>query len=283
MTPDTEQVDRAEWQVPAYETTLWRGRDHRWCVTIPVINEGPRITNLLTKMSALRIHEIADIIIVDGGSTDGSLELGWLQNNGVRGLLTMTDSGKLSSQLRCGYAFALDNGFDGIVTIDGNDKDDPEPIPRFIEALSEGVDFVQASRFIRGGVAENTPRVRNLAIRAVHAPMLSAFSGFHWTDTTQGFRAYSRGLLLDRGIAPFRDVFRTYELLAYLSYRVPRLGYRCVELPAARRYPRGAVPTKISGLRGQLRLLQTLLLACAGRYNPPRSSRTKATGQAKAR
>jgi hypothetical protein len=32
--------------------------------------------------------------------------------------------------------------------IDGNDKDDPEAIPRFIEALKDGVDFVQASRFV---------------------------------------------------------------------------------------------------------------------------------------
>jgi dolichol-phosphate mannosyltransferase len=138
-----------------------------------------------------------------------------------------------------------------IISIDGNDKDDPEAIPRFISALSDGVDFAQASRFIAGGVAENTPISRGLAIRLVHAPMLSLFSGFRWTDTTQGFRAYSRKMLLDPRIAPFRDVFQTYELLAYLSYRVPRLGYRCLEIPTIRRYPKGEVPTKISGIRGQ--------------------------------
>ena len=60
---------------------------------------------------------------------------------------------------------------------------------------------------------------------------LSLFAGFHWTDTTQGFRAYSRKMLLDTRISPFREVFMSYELLAYLSYRVPKLGYRCIELP----------------------------------------------------
>jgi dolichol-phosphate mannosyltransferase len=154
-----------------------------------------------------------------------------------------------------------------LVTIDGNDKDDPEAIPRFIKALKQGVDFVQASRFIAGGVAENTPRSRDLAIRFIHAPMLSLFSGFRWTDTTQGFRAYSRKMLVDPEIALFRDVFMTYELLAYLSYRAPRLGYRCLELPTIRRYPKGEVPTKISNFKGNLTVLQVLLRACFGAYN----------------
>ena len=268
MTPDIAPAVRATWQIPAFETALWLGRQHPGCVVIPVINEGERIKSLLSRMGALKIDEIADIIIVDGGSTDGSLELESLQQKGVRGLLVKTGPGKLSAQLRCAYAFALDQGYQGIVSIDGNDKDDPEAIPRFIEALKQGVDFVQASRFIAGGIAENTPKLRNFAIRFIHAPMLSLFSGFRWTDTTQGFRAYSRKLLLDIQIAPFRDVFMTYELLAYLSYRAPKLGYRCLELPTIRRYPRGEVPTKISGFKGNLSILRVLFRACFGAYDP---------------
>lgn len=265
--PDIAPEVRASWQVPAFETLLWLGRQHPWCVVIPVINEGERIKSLLDRMSALEIDSFADIIIVDGGTTDGSLDLESLQKNRVRGLLLKTGPGKLSAQLRCAYAFALDQGYDGIVTIDGNDKDDPEAIPRFIDALKQGVDFVQASRFLAGGVAENTPKSRDFAIRFIHAPMLSLFSGFHWTDTTQGFRAYSRKMLLDARIAPFRDVFMTYELLAYLSYRAPKLGYRCVELPTIRRYPKGEVPTKISGFKGNLSVLEVLFRACFGNYN----------------
>lgn len=260
---------RGGWQVPSFETPLWLGRQHSRCVVIPVINEGERIKSLLSRMEALAIHRIADIIIVDAGSTDGSLELKSLQRRGVRGLLVKTGPGKLSAQLRCAYAFALDRGYEGIVTIDGNDKDDPEAIPRFLEALEGGVDFVQASRFIAGGVAENTPKSRHFAIRLIHAPMLSLFSGFHWTDTTQGFRAYSSKMLLDSRIAPFRDVFMTYELLAYLSYRAPRLGFRCIELPTVRRYPAGEIPTKISFLKGNVGVLKTLVSACLARYNSP--------------
>jgi len=268
MTTAIPAAERALWQVPSYSTTFWNGRSRPHCVVIPVINEGERILSLLRRMAALKIADIADVIIVDGGSTDGSLEPQRLQELGVRGLLLKTAPGKLSAQLRCAYAFVLDEGYTGIVTIDGNDKDDPDAIPRFIEAIEQGYDFVQASRFLAGGVAENTPKSRDFAIRFIHAPMLSLASGFHWTDTTQGFRAYSRAMLLDPRVAPFRDEFSTYELLAYLSYRVPKLGYRCVELPTVRRYPKGEVPTKISSVRGNLSVLQVLMKACAGHYNP---------------
>lgn len=258
---------RAQWQVPAMRTVFWTERRHPYCVVIPVINEGTRIRNLLKKMDTLRISDTADIVIVDGGSSDGSLESEFLQQIGVRGLLIKTGSGKLSAQLRCAYAFVLDHCYQGVVTIDGNDKDDPAAIPAFIEALKGGVDFVQASRFIRGGIAQNTPKTRDMAIRFIHAPCLSLASGFKWTDTTQGFRAYSRNLLLDPVLAPFRDIFMDYELLAYLSYRAPTLGFRCVELPTARCYPSGEVPTKIAGLKGNIVLLKTLLNACLGKYN----------------
>jgi glycosyltransferase involved in cell wall biosynthesis len=256
------------WEVPTFDTSRWRGRTQRDCVVIPVINEGPRIRSLLTKMRDIDVPSLADVIIVDGGSTDGSLATELLDETGVAGLLVKTGPGKLSAQLRCAYAFALDQGYEGIVTIDGNDKDDPAPIPAFIDALRQGVHFVQASRFVPGGVSVNTPRSRDLAIRVLHAPALSLASRHRWTDTTQGFRGYRSDILLDPRVAPFRDVFSAYELLAYLTYRAPRLGYVCREVPTSRVYPEGEVPTKISGMRGNLELLRVLARACLGRYNP---------------
>jgi mannose/cellobiose epimerase-like protein (N-acyl-D-glucosamine 2-epimerase family) len=251
----------------------WTGRTRDHCVVIPVINEGERIGRLLQRMSALGVADLADIIIVDGGSTDGSLAAERLDSHRVAGLVRKTGPGKLSAQLLCAYAFALDQGYDGVVTIDGNDKDDPDAIPAFVEALKDGYDFAQASRYVLGGVGENTPWLRDLAIRLIHAPALSLASGFRWTDTTQGFRAYSRRLLEDRRMAIFRPEFRDYELLAYMNYRAPRLGLRCVELPTARRYPKGErAPTKIRPFRGEYALLKTLADVCRGRFNPEGAS-----------
>jgi dolichol-phosphate mannosyltransferase len=256
-------------EVPTYDTVRWTGRTSDACVVIPVINEGERIRRLLERMKAVGVAGMADIIIVDGGSKDGSLDADRLDAGEVAGLLVKRGPGKLSAQLRCAYDFVLQQGYEQIVTIDGNDKDRPEPIVAFIQAIRDGVDFVQASRFVKGGVAENTPFKRWVAIRMVHAPMLSLASGFRWTDTTQGFRAYSRRLLLDPRVAIFRDVFRDYELLAYLSYRAPKLGFRCVELPTERLYPAGEkIPTKIS-FKGEFEVLDTLVQTCRGKFDPP--------------
>lgn len=264
---DFAMFNEKKWDVPAYDVTLWTDKKHDACVVIPVINEGQRIISLLTKINDLSINDIADIIIVDGGSTDGSLATERLLNLNVSGLLLKTGPGKLSAQLRCGYAFVLEHGYKNIITIDGNDKDDPAPIPDFLNALNQGYDFVQASRFVRGGVAVNTPKSRDFAIKFIHAPVLSIASGFHWTDTTQGFRAYSSRMLLDARVAPFRKIFVTYELLAYLSYIAPKLGFRCIELPTSRIYPDGEVPTKISSFKGNFSVLKILFKACLGYYN----------------
>jgi glycosyltransferase involved in cell wall biosynthesis len=256
-------------QIPVHSRSFWKEKSSSACVLIPLINEGERIKSLVRHMHALGIPAQADIIFVDGGSTDGSLDRIIHEPLGVRGIITKTGPGKLSAQLRCGYAAALDEGYEHIVTIDGNDKDDPKAIPAFIAALREGVDFVQASRFVKGGIAENTPLVRWIAIRLIHAPALSLASGFWWTDTTQGFRGYSRRLLTDPRVNIFRDCFNRYELLAYLSYRAPRLKFRCIELPTARRYPaEGKVPTKISAVRGNWDLIITLAKTCLGKFNP---------------
>lgn len=274
ITPPSPAGHSADWQVPAFTKTLLRSKCHDHAVVIPVINEGERIRALLSRMHEIGTASIADIIIVDGGSSDGSLDETFLRSCGVTGLLVKTGPGRLSAQLRCAYAFCLAAGYRGVVTIDGNNKDEPSPIHRFIEALEQGVDFVQASRFIAGGVAENTPLLRHAAIRLVHAPLLSLFSGFHWTDTTQGFRAYSRALLEHPDVGTFRDVFNGYELLAYLSYRAPRLGFRCRELPTTRSYPKGEVPTKISSVRGNLQVLGVLLATISGRYDPIKEPRS---------
>lgn len=255
------------WEVPEYKVLFDNNPSKDFAVIIPVLNEGNRIKSLLEKMSLNSIHEIADIIIVDGGSSDGSLDPRVLKSLKVAVLLEKTGEGRLSAQLRCAYAYAYVRQYRGVVTIDGNDKDDPKDIPKFISLICEGYDFVQASRFLPGGYAENTPLIRNLAIKLIHAPMLSIASGFRWTDTTQGFRGYSIRLLTSRRLNIFRNVFRNYELLAYLSYAAPKYGFKCIESATSRVYPKGEIPTKISAIRGNLDLLKTLWSICQGHFD----------------
>jgi dolichol-phosphate mannosyltransferase len=256
-----------DWQVPAFKLSIFAEKRHAHALVIPVINEGERIRNQLSRIFQLRLP--VDVIVTDGGSSDGSLDPAFLQANACRALLTKTGAGRLSAQLRVGYAWALDQGYQGIITVDGNGKDNVEAVPLFIERLSQGYDIVQGSRYIKGGQAINTPRDRWLAGRFIHAPLLSLAAGFWWTDTTNGFRGYSRTALLDARVQPFRDVFSDYNLLFYLSARIPRLGFRAVEVPVIRRYPdHGKIPTKISGIGGKVKMLRELLQTVARKFDP---------------
>jgi hypothetical protein len=163
----------------------------------------------------------------------------------------------------------LDEGYDGMIVIDGNGKDDVAAIPRFIELLDAGFDHIQGSRYIPGGQGINTPVSRTIGLRLLHAPLISLAARRRYTDTTNGFRAYSRRLLSDSRVRPLRDVFVGYELHYYLAIRAARLGFRCAETPVVRRYPdHGTTPTKISPIAGNLRVLVTLLEAVLGRFDP---------------
>lgn len=257
------------WNVPSFRYEELGARQSRYVIVLPVINEGERIRVQLRDMDNRGITRTIDTVIVDGGSTDGSLDRDFLKKVNLRGLLVKTGPGKLSAQLRCAYAWALDEGYDGIITIDGNGKDGVETVSLFAAALDDGVDYAQASRFLKGGHHENTPLSRLLAIRLIHAPMLSLGARRWLTDTTQGYRAYSRRYLLDDRTQPFRPVFDRYELLAYLTVRASQLGYRVVEIPTSRIYPANeAVPTKISGVKALIDLLAVVSKTLLGRYNP---------------
>lgn len=253
-------------QIPNHKKEILKDKSTKYCVVVPVINEGERIQTQLQKMKNL--SKDIDIIIVDGGSTDGSLEIELLKSCNVRVLLTKQDKGKLSAQLRLAYHFALEEGYKGIITIDGNGKDSVESIYEFINKLDNGYDMIQGSRFVPGGGAINTPKIRHLAVKLIHIPIISILAGFKYTDTTNGYRGYSKKYLEHPEVEPFREVFDTYELLAYLSVKAPRLGLKTCEVPVTRTYPAdGKVPTKISSFRGNFLLIEVLWHLALGKYN----------------
>jgi len=247
---------------------------HKYCICVFVLNEGDRIKKQLEKMR--KYTDQIDIIVADGDSNDNSLNKKLLETNNVRTLLVLKEPPEqrgLSSQMRMAFKYALDQGYEGIITIDGNNKDDPSAIPKFIKELDEGYDHIQGSRFIKGGQHKNTPFWRKIGIHLIHAPMISLAARFRYTDTTNGFRAYSKKLLEDVRVQPLRSIFTKYELHYYLAIRAARFGFKIKEVPVTREYPDdGHITTKLHGIKGKLLILKTLAYTFIGKYNPNKYS-----------
>jgi hypothetical protein len=256
-----------QWELPAFETLEFSPKKTKYCFVVVCLNEGDRLRNQLARMQARA--DAADIIVADGRSRDGSTDPEFLRRNQVRTLL-VTDEPGLSTATRMGLAYAIDQGYAGVVTVDGNGKDGIEALPEFISALDDGFDFVQGSRFRKGGYCKNTPIDRYLGVRLIMSPILSLGSGFFYTDPTNAFRACSTKFLMDPQLQPFRNLFIRFNLQLYLVYQAARLGYRVKEIPVRRVYPdRGPTPTKITSVRLKIINVLEMLLVALGAYNPP--------------
>ena len=119
--------------------------------------------------------------------------------------------------------------------------------------------------YVQGDIATFTPDADQNSTVSGYDPSID----ITFTDTTNGYRAYSRRYLLDPRVQPFRDVFMRYELLFYLTARAGQIGMKVGHVPVRRRYPaNAATPTKITGFGGKFDVLKQTFGAAFGAYHP---------------
>ncbi|MEI6851146.1 MAG: hypothetical protein WCK26_04225 [Candidatus Saccharibacteria bacterium] len=131
--------EKSDWDFPDFIVDEIELKNNKYCICVFVVNEGERVQNQLKKMK--KYSSVVDIIVADGGSTDGSLDLKFLKSQNVRVLLTKKGRGKLSAQMRMAFVWALYEEYKGII-VDGNNKDNISAIPDFIKLLDEGYDHI---------------------------------------------------------------------------------------------------------------------------------------------
>ena len=154
----------------------------------------------------------------------------------------------------------MKDGYEGVITCDGNDKDNiNESLPLFIKKLEEGYDVIQATRFTLGGKEKNTPLLRKIGIRLIASPLFSIASGVHYDDITNGYKAFSRKYILDSRLNWFRDDFYTYEHCYFPLLSVKKLGYSVCQVPTSRVYPKNELPSKIKGFSSNFKFFKLLI------------------------
>ncbi|HEY2906993.1 MAG TPA: glycosyltransferase family 2 protein [Vicinamibacterales bacterium] len=194
-------------------------------------NEADKIRRTLARHPQERAY---DLLVVDDGSTDGSLTE--LPPN-VLVIRNATNCG-VGASMKTVFDYAIRENYDILVTQAGNDKDDPLETPALVDPIVEGrADFVQGSRFLTGGRFGNMPQHRVFATRVVHPLLFSLAARKRVTESTNGFRAFRTALLRDPRINWRQDWLDRYELEPYLLLQAIRLGYRHMEVPVTKIYP----------------------------------------------
>lgn len=214
-------------------------------IIIPCLNEGQRLIKTVENLE-IELGDEFDLIIVDGGSTDGSIQQLTSTPLKILQSILITNKGKgLSYDLYMGFTEVVDK-YDYVMTLDGNNKDDVKNIRKiFSFAVSHQIDFTQGSRFRLGGISRNLPRDRYLAIKFFISPIISIASRKFYTDPTNQCRVFSKRTI---NFLTKIDIskFQRYDFFFFIPIKLSRSGYSISEFPVTRSYPDdGSVPTHI--------------------------------------
>lgn len=227
------------------------GRSMSVVTAVVAYNEAVK---LKIQFARFAVGHTDEVLLIDDGSTDGSGDVGRAAGATVIRHPRRRGAG---AAIRTAIKYALDKNADVITIMAGNDKDRPEEIPRLVEKLDEGYDFVIGSRYLPGGSFQNTPFYRILATRFAHPWVVWLTTGRKLTDTSTGFRAFRTSVFRDPRIKLEQDWLDEYDCEMYTMYKAITLGYKITEVPANKIYPPWALNyTKMKPFSGWWKMLR---------------------------
>ena len=168
-------------------------QSEKWLAALPVYNEVDSVAQVLNEVK----HYIDDILVVDDGSTDGTADV-LASCEGVQ-VLTHSKNRGYGAALISAFEFAIENQFDGIVTLDCDGQHQPKRIPEFIEA-AKNADLVSGSRYLHYFEDDSEPPQERYAINRQITEEINARLGFDLTDAFCGFKAYRTQALIQMRI-----------------------------------------------------------------------------------
>jgi hypothetical protein len=193
-------------------------------VVIPCYNEEACIVSTLSELR--RNMPQARIVAVNDGSTDRTLELLQGMDDPDLVVLNLPFNSGIGVAVQTGLIYAARHGAGRAVKFDADGQHPAQEIPRLLEAIDNGADFVIGSRFVEGTTGFRSYFMRRIGIRFFRF-LIAAVTGHSITDATSGFRAYGHeALLFAAENYPSFDYPEPEECILFL-----RNGFRVVEVP----------------------------------------------------
>ncbi len=204
-------------------------RDVTVSVVIPALNEAESLPYVLPRIP----RDVHEVILVDGTSTDGTIEVARRLMPTIR--IVRQDAPGKGAALRAGFEAATG---EIVVHLDADGSTDPGEIPSFVGCLVAGADYAKGSRFIQGARTDDMTPLRRLGNWAF-VTLSNLLFGGRFTDITYGYNAvWRRHQSL---LAPEIDGW-AHEIVA--NIRALRRGLRVVEV-ASCEAPRVAGQAKL--------------------------------------
>lgn len=199
----------------------------RVLVVTPTYNERDNLEALCAAVLASPIH--ADYMIVDDNSPDGTGQLADELSAKEPRIKVLHRPGKmgLGSAYRQAFGRALADGYDAVISMDGDWSHDPQYLPDLV-AGAANADLVIGSRYLNGISVVNWDLSR-LIMSQVANTYARVVTGMPFRDCTSGFQCLTSRALAAIGLESIRT--DGYSFLVELKYRVVHAGLHGVEVP----------------------------------------------------
>jgi hypothetical protein len=203
-------------------------RTPRVSVVIPTYNEARNLPYVMGRLPA----DLHEVIVVDGRSVDGTIEVARALRPDVK-IVLQNRVGK-GNAMACGFAAVTG---DVVVMLDADGSADPGEIERFVAALVAGADFAKGTRFAAGGGSSDITAVRSWGNRWLNRTVNVLF-GTQYTDLCYGYNAFWADCLTHLDLDPRpsdthgKQWGDGFEIETIINTRVAKARLKIVEVPS---------------------------------------------------
>ena len=196
-------------------------------VCIPTYNENENILRLFDAIHGF-VPEF-HILVIDDGSPDGTAASvrARMQEDPRIHIIERPGKMGLGTAYCEGFAWAIEQGFEGIYQMDADFSHDPKDLVRFREAIADQ-DLIIGSRYVSGVNVINWPMSRLLLSWFANV-YTRVITGMPIADATGGYKAYRAEVLRKLDLKNFKS--NGYAFQIEMNYKAWRAGARIKELP----------------------------------------------------